>query len=134
MDRCTSLFQSRIHGQNRQWGASSSCIHHTLAEINLGHAVEIDFTPLDGTLPSDIGRWTKPQRIFSSRSFPNAMKKDRSSSPPTNRTAHGEKSLVTQCWQRPYWTDSCIIPSRSTSRGRATASRKRRKRARSEEH
>jgi len=61
--------------------------------------------------------------------FPNAMKKDRSSSPPTNRTAHGEKSLVTQCWQRPYWTDSCIIPSRSTSRGRATASRKRRKRA-----
>src|SRR5690606_12408684 len=51
MDRCTSLFQSRIHGQNRQWGASSSCIHHTLAEINLSHAVEIDFTPRDGTLP-----------------------------------------------------------------------------------
>jgi hypothetical protein len=33
-------------------GASSSCIHHTLAEINLGHSVEIDFTPLDGTLPN----------------------------------------------------------------------------------
>jgi hypothetical protein len=33
-------------------GATSSYIHHAFAEVNPGHAAEIHFTPLDGTLPN----------------------------------------------------------------------------------
>jgi len=46
------VIQSRIHGENRQMGATSSYIHHAFAKVNPGHAAKIHFTPLDGTLPN----------------------------------------------------------------------------------
>lgn len=50
MNGPSHVVQSRIHGENRQMGATSAYIHHAFAEVNPGHAAE--FTPLDGTLPN----------------------------------------------------------------------------------